>query len=189
MLAAKNIDLRRIQSWMGHANIQTTMRHLHRVPQHDDAARTSAAFTTVQARTTPRRARFRDDASIDVPVAVAWGEEERLIPADARREDELPQHTKIVTPPGCGHVPFWDDPKAGARGDASCKPTKPLTRCRQANTRRIYAVEGVEWKGVGGSLTASRKRLVLPLPDVGRPGARRSGAAAWSAAQLPASQG
>jgi integrase len=43
--AAKGIDLRRIQAWMGHANIQTTMRYLHYVPQHDDAARLTAAFT------------------------------------------------------------------------------------------------------------------------------------------------
>jgi integrase len=44
--AAKGIDLRRIQAWMGHANIQTTMRYLHYVPQHDDAARLTAAFAT-----------------------------------------------------------------------------------------------------------------------------------------------
>jgi integrase len=44
--AAKGIDLRRIQAWMGHANIATTMRYLHYVPQHDDAARLTAAFTS-----------------------------------------------------------------------------------------------------------------------------------------------
>ena len=43
--AARGIDLRRIQAWMGHADIQTTMRYLHYVPQHDDAARLTAAFT------------------------------------------------------------------------------------------------------------------------------------------------
>jgi integrase len=43
--AAKGIDLRRIQAWMGHADIQTTMRYLHYVPAHDDAARLTAAFT------------------------------------------------------------------------------------------------------------------------------------------------
>ena len=43
--AAKGIDLRRIQAWMGHADIQTTMRYLHYVPQHDDAARLTTAFT------------------------------------------------------------------------------------------------------------------------------------------------
>ena len=29
---------------MGHADIQTTMRYPHYVPQHDDAARLTAAF-------------------------------------------------------------------------------------------------------------------------------------------------
>jgi len=42
--AAKGIDLPRIQRWMGHADIQTTMRYLHYVPAHDDAARLTAAF-------------------------------------------------------------------------------------------------------------------------------------------------
>ena len=47
--AAKGIDLRRIQAWMGHANIATTMRYLHYyVPQHDDAARLTAAFGTAR---------------------------------------------------------------------------------------------------------------------------------------------
>ena len=44
--AAKGIDLRRIQAWMGHADIQTTMRYLHYVPKHDDAERLTAAFAT-----------------------------------------------------------------------------------------------------------------------------------------------
>jgi integrase len=43
--AAKGIDLRRIQAWMGHADLKTTQRYLHYVPQHDDAARLTAAFT------------------------------------------------------------------------------------------------------------------------------------------------
>jgi integrase len=43
--AARGIDLVKIQRWMGHADIKTTMRYLHNVPQHDDAARLTAAFT------------------------------------------------------------------------------------------------------------------------------------------------
>jgi pimeloyl-ACP methyl ester carboxylesterase len=62
-----------------------------------------------------RRARFRDGTSIRVPVTVAWGDRERLIPAKARRQDELPPHTKTVTLSGCGHLPFWDDPGQVAR--------------------------------------------------------------------------
>jgi pimeloyl-ACP methyl ester carboxylesterase len=58
-----------------------------------------------------RRERFHDGHDIPVPVTVAWGEKERLIPAKARRRDELPTHTRFVTLPNCGHSPMWDDPE------------------------------------------------------------------------------
>src|ERR687892_308656 len=64
-------------------------------------------FTKHLAQT--RRARFRDGASIEAPVTVAWGDHEQLIPPKARRQDELPAHTKTITLAGCAHVPFWDD--------------------------------------------------------------------------------
>ena len=31
-------DIRRVQEWMGHSDVQTTMKYLHYVPRHDDAA-------------------------------------------------------------------------------------------------------------------------------------------------------
>jgi pimeloyl-ACP methyl ester carboxylesterase len=62
-----------------------------------------------------RRARFRDGHDIGVPVTIAWGDKERLIPAKARLRDELPEHTRFVTLPGCGHTPMWDDPDLVAR--------------------------------------------------------------------------
>lgn len=37
-------DIRRVQEWMGHADIQTTMKYLHYVPREDDAALVAAAF-------------------------------------------------------------------------------------------------------------------------------------------------
>lgn len=70
-------------------------------------------FTKHLAQT--RRARFRDGASIRVPVTVAWGDAERLLPPKARRRDELPAHTRTVTLSGCGHIPFWDNPEEVAR--------------------------------------------------------------------------
>jgi pimeloyl-ACP methyl ester carboxylesterase len=57
-----------------------------------------------------RNERFRDGREIDVPVTVAWGQKERLVPRKARRRDELPDHVRVVTLPGCGHSPMWDDP-------------------------------------------------------------------------------
>jgi pimeloyl-ACP methyl ester carboxylesterase len=62
-----------------------------------------------------RDARFEGGGAIDVPVTVAWGEKDRLIPAKARRRDELPEHAQIVDLPDCGHVPMWDDPELVAR--------------------------------------------------------------------------
>jgi len=37
-------DIRRVQEWMGHADVQTTMRYLHYAPRHDDAALVAEAF-------------------------------------------------------------------------------------------------------------------------------------------------
>src|ERR671918_2241090 len=73
----------------------------------------TTTFTKHLAQT--RRARFRNGASIQVPVTVAWGDAEQLIPRKARRQDELPPHTETVTLAGCGHVPFWDNPEEVAR--------------------------------------------------------------------------
>jgi pimeloyl-ACP methyl ester carboxylesterase len=57
-----------------------------------------------------RRRRFEGGAAIGVPVTVAWGDKDKLIPPSARRDDDLPAHATTVTLTGCGHVPFWDDP-------------------------------------------------------------------------------
>ena len=37
-------DIRRVQEWMGHANVQTTMQYLHYVPRPQDAALLGSAF-------------------------------------------------------------------------------------------------------------------------------------------------
>jgi hypothetical protein len=37
-------DIRRVQEWMGHADIQTTMRYLHFVPRAEDARLVAEAF-------------------------------------------------------------------------------------------------------------------------------------------------
>ena len=54
---------------------------------------------------------FAGGQDIDVPVTIAFGRRERLLPrSGARRRDELPVHTRWLDLPGCGHVPTWDDP-------------------------------------------------------------------------------
>ncbi|MEA2214367.1 MAG: hypothetical protein QOF83_4315 [Solirubrobacteraceae bacterium] len=41
-------DIRRVQEWMGHADIQTTMRYLHYAPRDEDAALVAEAFAVAQ---------------------------------------------------------------------------------------------------------------------------------------------
>jgi pimeloyl-ACP methyl ester carboxylesterase len=51
---------------------------------------------------------FEHEDRIDVPVAIAWGELDRLVgrPSRTRR----PPHATFVEKPGWGHTPTWDDP-------------------------------------------------------------------------------
>jgi integrase len=50
-------DIRRVQEWMGHADVQTTMRYLHYAPRADDAALVAEAFRTESASTAELPAR------------------------------------------------------------------------------------------------------------------------------------
>lgn len=59
--------------------------------------------------------RFEGGRAIDVPVTVVFGQRDRVVPASARRRDELPAHSRWYEPPGLGHVPMWDDPELIAR--------------------------------------------------------------------------
>jgi integrase len=53
-------DIRRVQEWMGHANIQTTMQYLHYAPREEDARLVAEAFAVVSApESRDHRARFR----------------------------------------------------------------------------------------------------------------------------------
>jgi integrase len=45
-------DIRRVQEWMGHADVQTTMRYLHYVPRDEDARLVAEAFE-VEGMTEP----------------------------------------------------------------------------------------------------------------------------------------
>ncbi len=48
-------DIRRVQEWMGHADIQTTMRYLHYAPRAEDAALVAEAFAIVPPAGEPVR--------------------------------------------------------------------------------------------------------------------------------------
>jgi integrase len=43
-------DIRRVQEWMGHADIQTTMRYLHYAPRDEDAQLVAEAFAVQSVR-------------------------------------------------------------------------------------------------------------------------------------------
>ncbi|HLI33285.1 MAG TPA: tyrosine-type recombinase/integrase [Solirubrobacteraceae bacterium] len=48
-------DIRRVQEWMGHADIQTTMRYLHYAPREEDARLVAEAFRMDAADEMPMR--------------------------------------------------------------------------------------------------------------------------------------
>ena len=49
-------DIRRVQEWMGHADVQTTMRYLHCAPRDEDARLVAKAFEVESApEPTPKK--------------------------------------------------------------------------------------------------------------------------------------
>jgi integrase len=46
-------DIRRVQEWMGHADIQTTMKYLHYAPRAEDARLVAKAFAREPATADP----------------------------------------------------------------------------------------------------------------------------------------
>jgi hypothetical protein len=64
-------DIRRVQEWMGHADIQTTMRYLHFAPRAEDARLVAEAFAVEQPRSVEKTgfAGRSPKMSEDVPEA------------------------------------------------------------------------------------------------------------------------
>jgi pimeloyl-ACP methyl ester carboxylesterase len=59
-----------------------------------------------------KRERFVGGDAIEVPVTVAFGDQDKLLkPKRARVRDELPEQTRWLDLPECGHVPTWDNPE------------------------------------------------------------------------------
>jgi pimeloyl-ACP methyl ester carboxylesterase len=61
---------------------------------------------------------FSELGSLDeMPVTVAWGRRDLLLPpiTQARRARALLPRARHLSLPGCGHVPFYDDPPRLAR--------------------------------------------------------------------------
>jgi len=59
---------------------------------------------------------FRNGAGIEVPVTIAWGDKDRVLPPrQARRASWAVPSARMVTLYDCGHVPTYDDPEQVAQ--------------------------------------------------------------------------
>ena len=84
-----------------------SLRALGGAPWFDDTLRALA------------RQSFGDGNGIAVPVTIAWGEKDRILPPrQAKRAARAIPSARMVTLWGCGHVPTYDDPEQVARGGA-----------------------------------------------------------------------
>jgi pimeloyl-ACP methyl ester carboxylesterase len=72
----------------------------------DDLASATAFEETFEATRSP----FVGGRHITVPVTVAFGDRDWIIPPGFRCRHELPPHTRWVEKRGWGHVPMWVDP-------------------------------------------------------------------------------
>ena len=73
----------------------------------EDLASATAFEETFDATRSP----FVGGRHITVPVTVAFGDRDWIIPRGSRCRHELPVHTRWVAKRGWGHVPMWVDPR------------------------------------------------------------------------------
>jgi pimeloyl-ACP methyl ester carboxylesterase len=69
-----------------------------------------AASTAFEETFTHTRPPFTGGRAISVPVTVAFGDRDFILPKRSRSSAELPAHTTWIEKPGWGHVPMWRDP-------------------------------------------------------------------------------
>lgn len=66
----------------------------------------------------------------DVPVTIAWGTADRILPPrQARRAATMLPRARLVWLPGCGHIPMYDDP--GLIADVVLRTTGASTRANR----------------------------------------------------------
>jgi pimeloyl-ACP methyl ester carboxylesterase len=81
----------------------------------DDAAAMVAAPAFEPTLAAASGKRFTGGMVIDVPVTIAFGTRDVILGPGCRVRDQLPAHTRWLTPRGWGHMPVRDDPRGVAR--------------------------------------------------------------------------
>lgn len=76
-------DIRRVQEWMGHADIQTTMRYLHYAPRDEDARLVAEAFELAPGTAA-------DTAPASRPPRATRDSETRDLQANVRKRPQIP---------------------------------------------------------------------------------------------------
>jgi pimeloyl-ACP methyl ester carboxylesterase len=102
------------------AALYLMVKHPHRISAEEAIGMVVDMHTSAPAlRVALRqgvRSRFVGGQVITVPVTIAFGSHDRMVPqCNSQLRDELPAHTRWVTLPNCGHVPMWDNPDLVAR--------------------------------------------------------------------------
>lgn len=104
-----------------HTVFRTGVERPERLPYSTalDAATAQARAVGFDAALAGVRHRAFDRADaigVDVPVTVAFGDRDRLLPAPRfQRRDRAPAHARWVVLWRCGHAPMWDVPILTAR--------------------------------------------------------------------------
>jgi hypothetical protein len=97
-------------------------------------------------------------------VTIAFGSRDMvMLPGIARRRDHLPDHTRWVTLPGCGHLQMFDDPAAVVELLRASTDPRSLrrTRCTGPLTHREPS------RTVGPATTGELIEMGLPAQQTG----------------------
>jgi pimeloyl-ACP methyl ester carboxylesterase len=106
-VAAANALVRRVTFGSGSADPAALDPGLARGVVH--AMRTNTAYEAMIAAT--RQITFTRGAQVRVPSCVAFGDDDRILPApDNQHREVAPPGARWVVLPRCGHAPMWDAP-------------------------------------------------------------------------------
>jgi pimeloyl-ACP methyl ester carboxylesterase len=103
------------QPWLRRAALSLVVANPAHIPP-DGMIEIAETFDNSRSTLRPllrvaRTRSFRDGQTINVPVTIAYGTQERIVRRSSGQfRDQLPPHTRWINLPGCGHVPMSDNP-------------------------------------------------------------------------------